>query len=288
MDKIERYGWNVDNKPGVLVWIDKHDIKVDHSYQRPLNENSVRRIVRYFDWALFEALVVVRRDGDYYVVLGQHRLAAAMRRTDVEKIPCRLFDYGGDVRREAQIFVDESRRKKSLESEDKFRAMCAYGDPVALEVKNMIDKAGYRVRVNRSGGREMVGCVMQLYSQMGEDENAAREAFDAAVQIMCGEYLEASLIRGLYHVNRAMRKDGDSVNKKKHIEKLRRYGWERIKQEIHAVCSIYREQPARGCAVAIGNLLNKGLRNKINLSLNWCKAPSIQPWMRNGATNAAN
>lgn len=280
MDKIERYGWNVDNKPGVLVWIDKNDIKVDHSYQRPLNEKSVLRIARDFDWALFESLVIVRRDGDYWVVLGQHRLAAAMRRPDIEKLPCRLFDYGGDRRREAQIFIDESRRRKSLDAEDKFRAMCAYGDPVAIKVKTMIEKNGYRVRVNRSGARGMVGCVMMLYMQMGEDENAALEAFDAAVQIACGEYLDSPIIRGLYHVNRSMHKIGDSVSKKKHVDKLRRFGVERIMQEIHAVCSIYRGQPSKGCAEAVMNLINKGLRNKIDVSLGWSHPSSIKPWMR--------
>jgi hypothetical protein len=91
LSKVERYGWEMKDEPGELMHVDKKRLRIDHEYQRSANEVKVTEITKRFSWLALGAIVVVRRGDAYYVVDGQHRVMAAMRRTDIATLPCVVF-----------------------------------------------------------------------------------------------------------------------------------------------------------------------------------------------------
>ena len=63
-----------------LEWLDKTLIDVDARYQRTLDEGRVQKIVDWFAWDSFGAIVVAPAPyGRYHAIDGQHRLEAAKR-----------------------------------------------------------------------------------------------------------------------------------------------------------------------------------------------------------------
>mgnify|MGYP003335309740 CR=1 FL=1 len=92
MNKVERYEWTALDAEGDLQWIDKAELSVDHTYQRPEAKQKVLRIASEFSWQKFGCLVVSeRQSGEMVVIDGQHRALAAIRRDDVNKVPCIVF-----------------------------------------------------------------------------------------------------------------------------------------------------------------------------------------------------
>jgi len=146
VDKVARYSWN--EKPSEnakLQWLKVDMLEVDHSYQRErLHEPQVLSIARAFNWAFFGALTVKKREGKYFVIDGQHRLAAAIRRGDIHSVPCSVTESGG-VADEAVAFVNNNSNRKVVSSFDKYRAMVVACDPVHLEVERMLADRGLHV-----------------------------------------------------------------------------------------------------------------------------------------------
>ena len=118
MTKIERYKWLSTNAPGDLEYIHKTLLIVDHAYQpyqRPFNPAKARRIAGDLNWAAFGVLLVARRrDGRLYVFDGQHRHAAAMLRSDIQKLPCAIFNLEGSIEDEATTFLVVQKERKAL------------------------------------------------------------------------------------------------------------------------------------------------------------------------------
>jgi hypothetical protein len=88
--KIERYDWALPGDDGQFRCVPVHELKVDHSYQREqVSDSTILKIARDFSWSMFGVLIVMERtNGNLYVVDGQQRLAACIRRGDIEKAPC--------------------------------------------------------------------------------------------------------------------------------------------------------------------------------------------------------
>lgn len=75
-------------EPPVLDWIDVSLIDIDPAYQRGLDEARVQRILGWFTWDAFGAIVIAPADeGRYHCTDGQHRLAAARRHPAVSVVP---------------------------------------------------------------------------------------------------------------------------------------------------------------------------------------------------------
>lgn len=111
----------VKGKPGRLVELRKTDIRIPHEYQRFLSRSRAARIARDFDWFEFGVLIVAHRNGEYFVVDGQHRLNAALQLPCVDMVPCLLYDFEGP-QHEAEVFALLQLRRKPLVTRDLHRA----------------------------------------------------------------------------------------------------------------------------------------------------------------------
>ena len=125
------------------------ELEIDPEYQRSIDtsrsQRLIRSIARDWDWRLCQPLVVARRrEGDeerYFVVVGQHRLAAARLRGDLYDLPCVVTEYA-DRADEAAAFVALNQQRRALSAIDLFKADVAAGDTESRAMMRAIDEAG--------------------------------------------------------------------------------------------------------------------------------------------------
>lgn len=128
------------------IKIKPSDTRVDHAYQRDLDETRARVIAVAFSPELVGVPVVSRRpDGSLVRIDGQHRLAAAiMAGLGEEAILMEVHD-GLSVEAEAQLFLRLNGSRKAVGAVDKFRARVVANEPTAVEIKGILAKHGCKI-----------------------------------------------------------------------------------------------------------------------------------------------
>lgn len=118
------------------------EIKIDAGYQRRLRE-KVNRMVANWDYNLCDVVLVSYRNNKFYVIDGQHRVAAA-KRVGAEFLPCQIVE-GLSREEEATRFVALNSATSPLSQYDTWKANLLCGDPVDTEVKRICDKWGVAI-----------------------------------------------------------------------------------------------------------------------------------------------
>ncbi|MFN3424855.1 MAG: hypothetical protein ACK40C_09150 [Novosphingobium meiothermophilum] len=139
----------IRNAPPTLEWVAVDRLAVDPAYQRATDTHASRRIiggmVKCWDWALCQPLVVARRsDGSLFILDGQHRWEGASQRGDVPHLPCVIlsnFDHAA----EAETFVALNTKRQRLSQTDLFNAMLAAGDETAKQTATIIAETGWKI-----------------------------------------------------------------------------------------------------------------------------------------------
>jgi len=153
------------------------DLGIDPAYQRSIDNGEsqalIRRIAVHWDWGLCQPLTVARRDdGSFWVVDGQHRLAAARLRRDIYDLPCVIM-ASGSVADEAAAFVAMNSQRKKLNALDLFKAALAAGDDDAVAVMGLIEAAGLSLAAHsnwtawKPGMISNIAGVLALYRKGG-------------------------------------------------------------------------------------------------------------------------
>jgi hypothetical protein len=117
---------------------------VDPAYQRSLNKERVQRIVKSFNPRQFGYLKVSRRGGNYYVIDGQHRLAAA-NILGYTSLPCNVCE-GLDQRTEADDFRVQQDNMSRIHTRDQFRAAVTANDEESVNIAKIAAKHGYTLQ----------------------------------------------------------------------------------------------------------------------------------------------
>ena len=122
-------------------------------YQRTLNEKVVEKLVRCWDRMLMEPLVVSYRDGKYYVIDGQHRIAA-LRVLFQDKdtlVPC-IVHMGLTEADEAALFYKLAQSRRKLSCAQSVKALLKSGGDVEInEIQAMLDAKGFQWILNGRG-----------------------------------------------------------------------------------------------------------------------------------------
>ncbi|MBP2291018.1 DUF6551 family protein [Azospirillum rugosum] len=177
-----------------FVMIPKDWLCVDHTYQRKMegrrSAELVRKIVEEFTWAKFQPLTVVQmEDGRFLVVDGQHRATAATLHPLVEEVPCWVVP-APERKAQAKVFVGINADRNAMSALQIFKAMLAAGDPDALQVKSVCERAGVTIVYSISGASkalapaqtQAVSTIRKLIVQHGEGPVLA------ALQTLVGAY----------------------------------------------------------------------------------------------------
>jgi hypothetical protein len=117
---------------------------IDPVYQRKLSHTQVNDIVRDFNPRRFGVLKVSFRDGKYYVIDGQHRLAAA-RLLDYKRVPC-IIEAGMTQQSEAEDFSNQQDNMRRVSTLARFMSSLAAGNPYSIEIYKSVTTFDYTIQ----------------------------------------------------------------------------------------------------------------------------------------------
>ncbi len=156
-----------------LEWLAVTQLQIDPEYQRACNGSKSRaliaRMIRRWEWALCQPLVVTRRlDGSLFVIDGQHRWNGAKARGDIPHLPCVVIPAIAREE-EAKTFVNLNTARQRLSQVEIFNGMLAASDPDALAMVKLLDETGWSLtRHNNSANYKPgeLGCAPMLVRQV--------------------------------------------------------------------------------------------------------------------------
>lgn len=256
--KVERYGWTVRDAPGEMMSLSKHLLQVHPAYQRHAIDSKIKMIASSWSWLACGAVIVGRRGGEYWVIDGQHRVIAAKSRSDIDCLPCLVFETVS-VEQEARGFLDANTGRKPVSSIDKFRASIAAGDEVAIYVDSVFQTLGI---VPRSTANKAMEIKSVAWAMNRAREN--RETFESVMRLaaeLCQErFLHEILMDGLYYIHTNCVTNLNNARLRDRIKKL---GADRMIDAAKRAAAYYSRGGARVWAEGILAEINKGLRDKI-------------------------
>lgn len=179
----------------MLQFVLPGELQVDSAYQRSIETSDsqalIRKIAMHWDWDLCQPLVVSRRsDGTLFVIDGQHRLAAARLRGDIQQLPAMVKEYASAAD-EAATFVQMNAQRRPLSPLQVFHAAVASGDTEACAIVAAIEAAGLRLgrttnlEQSPPGSINNVGGLQKAWRRAGP--KATAEALQVLAAAFAGE-----------------------------------------------------------------------------------------------------
>jgi hypothetical protein len=196
MDKVQRYKWADLKNPGEFAMIAKEELHVDHSYQRDkINEGRVNEVASNWDWVMCGALSVSERDGQWFVMDGQHRKLAADKRSDIKELPCMVFALESQ-QKEAGAFVGLNSQKTAVSGIDKFKAMIVAGDKSAIGLNAVLQSTGHKA--SSTSSTKGVACLLCLWKLFKRDEAQFKSLWPLLADMCTGTTIVDGLVRGIW------------------------------------------------------------------------------------------
>lgn len=257
---------------GEFAMIHKNKIFVDHDYQRKLKPTNVDTYARDFSWVAFGAIsVALREDGEWYVSDGQHRLRAAQAREEIKEVPCIVFDFDGNIEKEANAFLVANTARKPMTAVARFKALRMTGNNAARVVDELVTRSGREI-VEGSSSPHHVSCVNVLLHCAKEDELTLRRVWPLIDEFMTGKRINQFPVQAIWQLERKLL-NADSLIEKKWKQRIMDVGPEALQKAIQETAAfLYKGRGFSVCAVALANLLNKGRRITLEHSIDLKKA----------------
>lgn len=147
--------------------------EIDKDYQRSIDEKLVAKIVREWDDRVVRPLKVSRRaDGKYYVIDGQHTLAAWKIVHGNTPIPVQIYEGLTRVE-EKDLFVKQSGTIHLLADSAKLRAEYQFGNTEVVDMVECAKLLGYYVDFDKRGKSpntiSAVSALYKAYKMLGRD-----------------------------------------------------------------------------------------------------------------------
>lgn len=261
--KVKQYRWELKDKPGELVWLNKDELLVDHSYQRKAKHTRVLNIAQKWSWLACGVVVVAKRRDDqrFYVVDGQHRVLAALKRSDIERMPCLVFETDS-AKEEAAGFYDANTGRRLPTSLEKWKAQLMRGDATVTYVDALITQAG-RVASSTTGPGD-VRCLTALLRAADADREMLGRVWPLVVEVCQGQALHERVFEGLMWLESQL-PEGQSLNDKRWRERVMRVGFAGLLDAAQRAATFYARGGAKVWGMGMREALNKGCR--IHLAL---------------------
>lgn len=264
-DKIARYGWSVKDAPGTLIWLKKDGLLIDHSYQRFAKSDRVLALAQNWSWVACGAIIVAKRphnsDWAHFVMDGQHRVMAALKRSDISTLPCLVFQVESVVE-EAVGFYDANANRRMPSVFDKWRAMLMAGDHFTVVADKLI--AGLGRSVSAGGGPNTVRCLGVILRAAKVDEATLKRIFPLVGAVCEGQVLHERIFEGLFYIERCL-PEGQSLTDKQFRERVMRVGFTKLLDAANRAAAFYARGGAKVYATGMLEALNKGYRIHIAL-----------------------
>lgn len=150
-----------------IRWVAIGEMNVAEAAQRKFQPAHAQMMADDFDLERMGHPVLNYRDGVWWIVDGQHRVAALkiVGFADEDVIECECY-VGLTATQEADLFLHRA-KSKAIHPLDKFRIAVNAGWPDECAVQKVVDDLGMRVGFNK-GRIAAVGALMTIYRDAGE------------------------------------------------------------------------------------------------------------------------
>jgi hypothetical protein len=200
-----RYKWTKDGALPRLEFVGKRLVSVPSEYQRPVEEDKVSAITASLSWPAFGVLSVVRReDESLWVFDGQHRLLAALRRTDVDVVPCAIYDMP-NLTDEARAFLTANTNRRPVSTLARMNAAVLVGDQSYALTAKICDVHGRRLagKSDSKAGRT-VTCVAAMLMIARRFPDTLRAIFPVCDAVAGESPIQKELLLGAFWIERRM------------------------------------------------------------------------------------
>lgn len=262
--KVDRYGWIIRDAPGEFAMIPKHQFAVDMTYQRRIKEARVLKIAREWSWIACGTIKVVLRpsDAEYMVIDGQHRVDAARRRSDIDRLPTLIFEVD-NISDEAQGFLNANTLRKPPSIVERFNAMITSKHPGALIAQELLSGEGRSIKdATNSNG---VTCMAAILKCLEVNERSFRAVWPVIVKLCEGRTIHQRLVYGLFYVETHL-PPGISLSQPQWSKRLQSVGHEKLMDAIVKAAAFLGSLTPKTSAEGIVNAMNAGLRNRLPFS----------------------
>lgn len=156
-----------------LDWVPISKIRVDDAYQRQIKQSRVSQILRDFNWAHFQPVMLAEHeDGTFTVFDGQHRVEAARQHPNVKDVPAAIVSFDEGYQ-EAGAFIGVNVNRSSITNIERYYAGIEAGDAEMMAVCSALDEAGcevveagkYTPAPNRTAAVSSVNRAIKLYGE---------------------------------------------------------------------------------------------------------------------------
>jgi len=254
--KVEQYKWLMTGAPGELVYLAKTVLEIDHNYQRHAKNVRVLKLAKRWNWLACGVLTVAKRGDRYYVVDGQHRLMAALKRGDIERLPCLVFE-SVEMRDEAVAFRDANRERRPITTFEQWNADLVAQDEATLFAHEIITNSGRTPSQTASPGT--VRCLSAIVSAARTSRDELGRVWPLAVQVCAGNALHERVFGALMYLECNL-VEGQSVADKRWREKLVKLGYKGMLDASQRAAAFYAKGGPKVWALGVMQELNKGNR----------------------------
>ena len=256
VDPGTHYPWTVKNSPGEFLMIPKAELEVDPAYQRNnISQRRIDELCRAWDWIACGCLVVALRDDNkWFVMDGQHRKLAADLRSDIQQLPCLVFETTSR-RDEALGFLAINQGRQVVGCLDRYRAQLLAGDKPAFALEMIVRSTGHRF--GHTASVRTVSCVQSLYKLVQEDRERLARLWPLLAELHPDGPMTDAVIKGLWVVDKWLAKEGRTVTGSPYREKLVALGGKGLNHEIRREIALIGQGGVRVNGCAIAKYLNK-------------------------------
>lgn len=264
MTKIARYGWVVRDSPGAPRYIDKHELNVDHAYQREkVIIKKVQQIQSSWSWVgCGMILVALRKDGSYWVMDGQHRVLAARNRSDIDELPCLVFTVESK-NDEAAGFLVANTQRKPVTAIAKYKAMVLTKDATAMAVDDVLDRLGIEV-AETAVSVHQIKCVTKCLKVAEDSKETLYLCLRAYMRLDGAPSINSRMLDGLAWLH----KRHELLSNSRFVERFASQDIDELHLAIRRYAVAEGSTAAKVCGAAILTCVNKGLRNKFGANAN--------------------
>lgn len=261
LTKIEKYGWTLKDVQGEMALLHKHKLNVHTDYQRHAIESKIQSIASSWSWIACGAIIIAHRDGEYWVIDGQHRVVAANKRADITYLPCVIFQTES-VEQEARGFLDANTGRKPVSSIDKFKALLAANDEIAIYVDSVFKEFGIIPKPTAMKPKEIKSVAWAL-DRAKNNRLAFKKVIKIASELCEHCTITEVLLDGLYYLDVYHK---ISLNDKRLLERIKKIGASRLVDAAKRASAYYTAGGAKIWADGMLTEINKGLRDKYEAS----------------------
>lgn len=165
MNDHSKVGGGRGERASQLRWVALGELGVSVHAQRKFSQTHTESIAAEFDLEKLGFPVVSSRDGSYWIVDGQHRIAAAKMFgfTDTDTIQCEVYE-GLTEKEEAEFFLGRDFRR-GVHPFDKFRIAVTAERTVETAIQRLANVNG--IKISKSDGISCVGTLKTIYERSG-------------------------------------------------------------------------------------------------------------------------